>query len=172
MALKLSTIRACRLLSPGRRLVLISVRGWVDPRAIVRLEGLGQLKYPMTSLGIRDLPACSIVPQPSTPPQYVKVKCRERNQNLHSCCTYDDNLRLDMRSSPWTCPDNRIVNIGLTRYSTHSLTFVIPQHVFHHVRKWGETWTLNTKVLGLGRRRWATCTRHGAVGEYCSTQNL
>jgi hypothetical protein len=26
--------------------------GCVDPRAIVRLEGLGQLKNPMTSLGI------------------------------------------------------------------------------------------------------------------------
>jgi hypothetical protein len=56
------------LYPPGRFLVLISVRGWVDPRVIVRLEGLGQLKNPVTPIGTRtrDLPACSIVPQPTT----------------------------------------------------------------------------------------------------------
>jgi hypothetical protein len=36
-------------LPPGRILVLISVRGWVDARAIVGLERLGLLKNPMTS---------------------------------------------------------------------------------------------------------------------------
>jgi hypothetical protein len=51
---KASALGAGRPLSPGRILVLISVTGWVDPRAIVRLEGLGKLKKknPMTSSGI------------------------------------------------------------------------------------------------------------------------
>jgi hypothetical protein len=39
-------------LLPERFLELIFVRGLVDPRAIVQLEGLSQLKNPVTSLGI------------------------------------------------------------------------------------------------------------------------
>jgi hypothetical protein len=52
MAVRLSALRAGRPLPPGIFLVLISVRGCVDPRARVRLEGLGKLKSAMTSSGI------------------------------------------------------------------------------------------------------------------------
>jgi hypothetical protein len=52
MAVRLSTLRVSCPLPTGRFLVLISARGSVDPRAIVRLEGLGQLKDPITSPGI------------------------------------------------------------------------------------------------------------------------
>jgi hypothetical protein len=55
---------------PGRFLVFISVRGWVDPSAIMQLEGLGQLKKSNDLIGIptRSLPACSIVSQPTVLP--------------------------------------------------------------------------------------------------------
>jgi hypothetical protein len=44
---------AGRPLPLGRFMALISVRGSVDPRAIVRLEGLGQLRNPVTSSGMK-----------------------------------------------------------------------------------------------------------------------
>jgi hypothetical protein len=49
--------QGCQLYEPaalypaGRFFVLISVRGWVDPKVIVQLEGLGKLKK-STSLGL------------------------------------------------------------------------------------------------------------------------
>jgi hypothetical protein len=52
MAVNFSALSVGHPLTPGRFLVLISLGGLVDHRAIVRLEGLGQLKHPVTSSGI------------------------------------------------------------------------------------------------------------------------
>jgi hypothetical protein len=80
----------------GRSLVRISVRGSVDPRAIVRLEGLGQLIKcnDLIRNRTRYLPACSIMPQPTTLPRTFlslwfhvaegKPKASELNGSKHS----------------------------------------------------------------------------------------
>jgi hypothetical protein len=70
MAARLSALRASRLLPSGSFLLLISVRGWIDPRVTVRLDLLGKLKESTSSeTRTGDLPTCSIVPQPTALPR-------------------------------------------------------------------------------------------------------
>jgi hypothetical protein len=60
-----SVLRAGRALSPWRFLVLSSLRGWMDLRAIVRLDGLGKLRKfsDLIEKRTRDFLAYSIAPR-------------------------------------------------------------------------------------------------------------
>jgi hypothetical protein len=58
-----------KVVSPTRR-PLFTPRKIVEPRAIVRLEGLGKLKKStLSGTQTGNLPVCSIVPQPTTQPR-------------------------------------------------------------------------------------------------------
>jgi hypothetical protein len=79
-------------------LVLISVRGWVNPRSMVWLEGLAKLKKFIRLIGSRnrDLKACRIVPQPTMLPRaHLYVRSVENSISTRNQITFRKKLGTD-----------------------------------------------------------------------------
>jgi hypothetical protein len=96
MALKLSALRSSLPLPPWRFLVLISIRGWVDPRNIAA-ERIRSIEKYNDLIGYRtgDLLACSIVIQTTTLQRY---SIQSRNSSNSTYRSYRQrNLVLKMR---------------------------------------------------------------------------
>ena len=151
---RLSALRTGRFYPQETFLVLISVRGWVDPRATVRPEGLYQWKIPMTPSGI-ETATCRLVAQ-----------CLNHLHSRYKVKVWV--LGKDSRHSKWTLSihntERSLYPVTICNYKCLNIGYFLSSAVYStfvcHDTEWFPTrwrWSICTWC----RIKWFPCCRMG-----------